>query len=311
MTTQSPQLAIQKIRAGIQTKEYPAVCALFNTKTGGICTGTLITPQWVISAAHCLRGLSAAEYADALLIRFDLDSQERQTILKKAESVFVYPKWGGYENELRASRNTREYAPFDIVLVKLETPIDTNEIRPLEFADETAYPRENDLCDIVGYGYSDPTLKDSKIKRKGQVKVLNRFARSIETEITNGQLICQGDSGGPLIFRDKIVAVNSYTRDKVAEMCDYTAIHILTKRDIQDWIRNTILGNVPLEKDPPKVTSVDTKARAVQFSSIAPLDEKRLFANRPPLDILTAVVGVSVFALLTIPLWTVVSSKSK
>eukprot|EP00091_Calanus_sinicus_P005737 TRINITY_DN16238_c0_g1_i1.p1 TRINITY_DN16238_c0_g1~~TRINITY_DN16238_c0_g1_i1.p1 ORF type:complete len:146 (-),score=6.34 TRINITY_DN16238_c0_g1_i1:33-470(-) len=104
----------QRMVGGIETEvnEYPWQVGLVLRETSSVqCGGSLISNMWVLSAAHCTKGIHASQ-AQALLGEHDITISAESTMIRKDISYYV--------NHPNYQRNTTNY---DFTLIKLSTAI--------------------------------------------------------------------------------------------------------------------------------------------------------------------------------------------
>lgn len=220
------------------------------------CTGVVVAPQLVLTAAHCMDSKSPFRE-----VSFDakLPTENRISIV----SFSVHPNWQG------------NVGNFDIAWIKLARPIPTSaaiaEVLP---ASNVADLIENMPVTLVGFGITGTNNSNAGVKRN-TTTVFNRYvdlgfqdriaiSNSFVLGPTPNKMACSGDSGGPAFVQiaDKLYVIGNTSGAPVINpetVCErgvgiWTAIH-----PFRDWIETTSkmkLGNpVPVVATPaPTVT---------------------------------------------------------
>ena len=177
---QQSELAVSaRIVNGTQTSDYPAV-GLIGESGDHFCTGTLIAPQYVLTAGHCAEGVGNTTGT------FTVGRQSYQT-----ERVYLHPN---YNRNAIGSDSAN-----DIAIYKLSQQVVG--ITPMNIF--RGIPQVGQLLTLVGFGGggngTTGTNGDFGIKRVGTTPIdkVSRTLISWNFDNNTEANTAPGDSGGP------------------------------------------------------------------------------------------------------------------
>ncbi|XP_006020637.2 trypsin-3-like [Alligator sinensis] len=182
----------------------PWQAALF-THQGYSCGGTLIAPEWVLTAAHCQNGL----------IQVRLGAHNLQGVASGEQRVIAIQSFP-YTNYSARSREG------DIMLLKLVPPaVLTRYVQPLPVAPTCAPP--DTTCLVSGWGSTTSPyatfpdiLQCTKVwtvshdhcrEAYGNLVTQNMMCAGVKG---GGRDSCQGDSGSPLVCKGQLQGMVSW-----------------------------------------------------------------------------------------------------
>ena len=172
-----------------------------STKDGQFCSGSLIAPTWVLTAAHCVKTLHEGD-----LVVF----AGSYNLLQPGRLVPIATN-GIIRNE--NYNNSETYPLYDVALLKLASPI--SDLKTIALADESAEKAHSSTSNAIISGWGDTSEgsgsgSDDLLYTRVGIMEYSACNAKYNGSITQDMVCatkanadtCQGDSGGPLIITD-------------------------------------------------------------------------------------------------------------
>ncbi|MCA1743097.1 MAG: serine protease, partial [Desulfovibrionales bacterium] len=242
-----------KIKGGedASIEDWPWVTAIahhgIDPYRGQFCGGAMISPQWVITAAHCLAdmaGMHSYEPGDTDLIIGSTNLIEGHGERITAAKFVIHPEYDWFTNESDVALIYMERAP-EVSTTWAYIPV-------IQAEDPHALTKPGRFAWVVGWGALGPTgpfpyeLQQASVPMVSQEQLIEAYSPD-EFTITDNMMgaglgdgsvdTCQGDSGGPLMVMNhyndfKLAGVTSWglqcgTSDvygvyvRLSEYCDW------------------------------------------------------------------------------------------
>ncbi|KAI4466674.1 chymotrypsin-related [Holotrichia oblita] len=192
------------------SRPYQAALLLQHSDGTFFCGGSLISRKFVLTAAHCVEGVTSAE---VILGAHQFRENEEGQIRLHATKFHIHNGWNKW------------FLINDIAIIELDEEVKlTNTIQLISLPNRLDVGNNfaNNDAVVSGWGLdSDQSTVVSPVLREVEVNVMRKFRCNIRylgviqdshicTAGTGGVGSCSGDSGGPLVIGNKQIGIVSF-----------------------------------------------------------------------------------------------------
>ncbi|MFE4858037.1 FG-GAP-like repeat-containing protein [Streptomyces sp. NPDC056670] len=208
-----------------------AVARLQIGDTQRACTGALVAPQWVLTAASCFTGGTKD--------RVSAGAPQQKTTVTVGRTDMTQPGGSVQEAVELVPRTDR-----DVVMVKLARRVQDPSVEPLRIASEPAAASEQ--LTALGFGRTKTEWVPDKL-HSATFTVGSVAGSTVNLNGSREAVLCQGDAGGPAVRMNagtpELVAINSASWQAGCLGADAaetrTGARDVRVDDLSGWIRQT------------------------------------------------------------------------
>ncbi|XP_068045384.1 acrosin-like isoform X3 [Anomalospiza imberbis] len=252
---------------GVQPGAWPGIVSIQATWENGtwhMCSGVLLSSQWVLTVAHCFARAGGISVWKVVMGATDLTQMGPEAAVRRIQRLLVHQHYVA-----ATARN-------DIALLELEQPVECSDYIQLGCVpDASLRVSELKSCYIAGWNFARAlgrgmVLQESKVQLM-DTELCNSspwYAGAVHSDNLcagypqGGIDTCQGDSGGPLVCKDNradyfwLVGLNSWGRG--CDRARHPGIYTSTQH-FYNWILLQT-GLSPAERAGPAPEPVITSA---------------------------------------------------